>query len=904
MEYMSGGSLGDRIRNGKNPMKEEEARRITCEILRGLAAAHRVGIVHRDIKPPNILFSSNGVAKLGDFGISKMIEATRIASTVIGTPPYMAPEHLLGKATLRSDIYSVGVVLYEITTGRRAFEGESDFVIMKKVERGDFPPPRVINPKISYALEAVILRAMARDLSERFERCEDFATALAGLTEGAGTKLIRKVPKLTGKVLGEAEATARAAGILVKVRNWEDNPAPPGRVVWQSIDAGQRLQENATLEVTVSRGPAPVLIPELTGKPFEKAKEIAQAAGINFKVRRREHHPAASEGVVIWQSARPGSQFEPGMTLETVVSLGPKPQTLVPDIGGALKNDAEHTLKAIDLKILVVGREYDERVGTDAIIRQTPVAGTAVEPGATTVEVVVSKGPHPVAVADLAGMPFSEAESVANAGGLKLIATVQKYDPLSTLGTILEQKPRSGTLLPRGSNVDVVVSLGPKPTVAVPSVIGMAAREAQVEAGKAGFSIKVKSRAFDDKVAPGLITTQEPASGIPLEPGAVIYVVTSRGPAPKALPDLTGMLLQETESLTSTLGFAVKVSRSEYHPGIPSGKIISQGIKPGTLIRQGKSVKVVTSLGPEPARVAPALTGLFLGDAETKAGTEGLTIKARRIYSASVPEGMVINQTVAAGSLLKEGATVRVVVSKGPAAPSAPWKRKYKITAGFVALFLITSSFFGIAWKTGLLKSKGKGTNNEVKIPAGEPYSATAAKKPAYRQGIPDVTGATEPEARKRLKGFDVKIERQESDTVGLGRVISQRPPPGAETAAGTTVTVVVSSGKRRREPEDSLPVPPVAGMPASNARARLGNAGFGVRTVERESNTVANGYVISRTPDRARSGAIVTLVVSSGPPEPPPPEFVFCPKCGAKYSKGTKFCPIDTTPLKDLAQK
>jgi predicted Ser/Thr protein kinase len=176
MEYLPGGSLKDVLKK-RGVLDADVAITIITDVLAAIAYAHHRNVLHRDVKPANILFDAEGRAKLTDFGVARMLETT-VASTRIGTVPYMAPEQLEGKATFQSDLYAAGVVLYEMTTGARAFDGESEYPIMKKIERGVFTPPRAVNPAIPPWVEGVILKAMAVDATARFRSAREMAAAL------------------------------------------------------------------------------------------------------------------------------------------------------------------------------------------------------------------------------------------------------------------------------------------------------------------------------------------------------------------------------------------------------------------------------------------------------------------------------------------------------------------------------------------------------------------------------------------------------------------------------------------------------------------------------------------------------------------------------------------------------
>jgi len=242
MEYMAGGSLREVINNAKRKglkVSTELACKIIINILSALSYAHSKNVVHRDVKPENILFSADKVAKLGDFGIAKMLETTqRAAYTRIGTVPYMAPEQLLGRAVFQSDIYACGVVLYEILTGVRAFDGDTDYVIMKKIESADFKRPRLIRPDIPEWLEGVIMRAMAKDTDRRYRNAGDMIkdirsgieskTISGGYQPDIGKDMVQKGVRGSIVALSEGELVGRE----------EHRIASTGSLIWRYETGG------------------------------------------------------------------------------------------------------------------------------------------------------------------------------------------------------------------------------------------------------------------------------------------------------------------------------------------------------------------------------------------------------------------------------------------------------------------------------------------------------------------------------------------------------------------------------------------------------------------------------------------------------------------------------------------
>jgi len=265
MEYMSGGSLEKMIKKVK-VLTPEMAIKISVQILSAIHYAHSLRVIHRDIKPANILFTGTGKAKLSDFGVARVLETTKEeASTRIGTVPYMAPEQVLGRATFQSDIYAVGVVLYEMVTGVRAFDGDTDYIIQDKIVKSNFIPPRKVNPGVPVWLEDVILKAMSRDLSIRYKTAKEMAEAL----KQTESKVI--IPDVLGMEEDKAKSVLEKKGLSVRVsyRDLMDR-----RLSWKTLsqvpDVGTEVSEGAEVSIIVGK--------------YLKKKEINKKRKMLYKV--------------------------------------------------------------------------------------------------------------------------------------------------------------------------------------------------------------------------------------------------------------------------------------------------------------------------------------------------------------------------------------------------------------------------------------------------------------------------------------------------------------------------------------------------------------------------------------------------------------------------------------------
>jgi len=289
MEYMAGGSLRDKInkaRENEIVLQFESSIKICYQILSALHYAHSQRVIHRDIKPENILFSSEERVKLGDFGVARMLETTqKVAYTKIGTVPYMAPEQIKGRATYQSDIYSVGVVLYEMLTGERAFDGETDYVIMDKIVKADFTPPRKINPNIPIWLEDIVMEAMGNDVQRRYQTAEEMAIALK---EGGGVRKKVEVPKVIDLDVDKARNILVGRKLRVNLTyDYVKNEKLDRRIIKQDPTEGKIVDEGMEVTITVGKYitvDEKIEVPPLVGLDIEKAKDIVSRKSLRLRV--------------------------------------------------------------------------------------------------------------------------------------------------------------------------------------------------------------------------------------------------------------------------------------------------------------------------------------------------------------------------------------------------------------------------------------------------------------------------------------------------------------------------------------------------------------------------------------------------------------------------------------------
>ena len=493
MAYLDGSTLRELINIGLTPV---ESVAIVRQILEAAGFAHSHGVIHRDLKPLNVIVDSSGKATVTDFGIARAGASDMTeAGSVMGTASYLSPEQAQGvEVGPESDLYSVGVVLYECLSGRVPFEGETAVAVALRQATEEPLPPSAYNPSVSPALDAVVMRALARNPVNRFPDAYTFidaldqamahpdavyvepeekkiwpwllailfvvllALAIIGLTRSNTVD----VPDVTGNRLDTAISLLRDDGYSVSEVVHVNRPVQRD-VVLEQNPSGETDRDCALLgwfcskpevQLTVSDGPGKTKVPDVSGEPAADAQQTLEDAG--FDVTAADQSSAdVEEGLVIDTDPAAGESVQAGSEITMYVSSGVK-QVAVPPLVGLTLGAAAQRIAAKGLEYNSTEQESDRPAGE--VISQSPDAGTRVDPG-STVEMVVSSGQPDtsVPVPSVVGKTQSEAESTLT--DLGLVVTVQEKD--TTIepqdGRVIDQSPDSGTSLPAGSQVVITV---------------------------------------------------------------------------------------------------------------------------------------------------------------------------------------------------------------------------------------------------------------------------------------------------------------------------------------------------------------------------------------------------------------------------------------------------------------
>jgi serine/threonine-protein kinase len=603
MEYLPGGSLKDRI-NRRGALPARTAAEVALQIAEALKAAHERDVVHRDIKPHNILVTETGDLKVTDFGIARAATSSTMTRTgsIMGTAHYISPEQAMGEpAGPQSDLYSLGVVLYEMLTGELPFDAETPIGIAMKHVNSPPTPPSQVDPSIPEGLDAITYRLMSKSPEERYpdesELIDDLESVVQGYSPGESTTAILPAvappPGGYGGGYGDGDRTmvsnfGGAGGGRSRRR------ALPLVILLLLLTLIALVGWAAYTMITPTQSAPTAQVPELEGLTLQEARDRAgEDFGVSVSENRDSREP---EDTILEQSPGAGSEGEKGSDISVVVS-GQR-VVEVPDVVGASQNEAESRLAEDSFEVNVETEESSADEEGD-VISQSPSAGEDAD-YQSEVDITVGSGPADVETPDLSDMTVSEAESELSGADLELGEQTEAASDEVDEGDVVEQSPGSGSEVEPGSAVDVTVSTGPE-TVSVPDLYGYGADQAESILADAGLELGQVSEEETGELSEGLIFSQSQDNGATAEPGTEIDVTVSAGPAPVGVPDVIGdeVIDAQRELGDAGLGYTTQGVQSDE----AAGTVLSTDPSPGTEVDPGTQVDISYSLGaPEPAQ--------------------------------------------------------------------------------------------------------------------------------------------------------------------------------------------------------------------------------------------------------------------------------------------------------------
>jgi eukaryotic-like serine/threonine-protein kinase len=514
MEYLDGRSLKQVVLE-EAPLEPGRAIDIAVQVLRAARFAHKRGVIHRDLKPHNVIIDAEGRAKVTDFGIARAgaSDMTETGS-IMGTAQYLSPEQAQGHAvSAASDLYAVGIILYELLTGRVPFDGESAVTIALK-QVSELPePPSTYNHAVTPELEAIVMRALEKDPAARFEDADEFIAALEGaktrlgapLPDGGDTAELAALPAHR-PLPADATRVIPTAAPSVYPDPLDPIPPPPEREDasrwWLPVILALLLAGAGVGAYLLTR-PEQVKVPDVVGRPVLGAQALLRNAG--FKVHVEYVPSEIKKGNVISEDPSPGHEADKGSTVNLNVSTGPGSKP-VPEVDGKGRIEAGRILKKAGFKFRTV-EESSDTVPEFKVIETRPAGGNDAEIG-TRITIVVSTGKEKVTVPGVVGSKRDEATSALEDAGFQVSVKEQETDSKPE-GTVLKQDPAAGTEVNKGSRVQLTVAKASE-QVAVPSVVGLSEEDAIANIEDVGLAPDVRDVAVSDATQDGRVLSQNP----------------------------------------------------------------------------------------------------------------------------------------------------------------------------------------------------------------------------------------------------------------------------------------------------------------------------------------------------------------------------------------------------------
>lgn len=553
MEYVKGMDLKRYIQT-QYPIPYGRIVDIMQQILSAVALAHQHRIIHRDLKPQNILIDESGTVKITDFGIAVALSETSITQTnsMLGSVHYLSPEQARGSmATNQSDIYAIGIILYEMLTGKVPFDGESAVTIALKHFQEEIPSVRLYDRHVPQSLENVVLKATAKDPIDRYQSAEemsaDLATALdsSRLNEPAWhpanhVEETKVLPNLTEQmptvapveeIVTKPEKETEEKPVPSKKKAKDQKPKSKKKLLFLGI-AAVLVIGIATIAFSVlGGGKNEISVPDVSNLSESAARSKLQEAGLKAAGQTEEiTSDKIPEGKVVKTNPEAKAIVQKGREVVLYISTGGR-KIKMKDYTDMEYNEAVEALVKLDFKESKIKKkeEYSDTVEKGKIISQTPEANSEVTPDKTSVKFVVSKGAKPIKISDYVGMTINEALlDLANNGINESQVKQTQQESDKEAGTILSQTPSAGSsVTPGNTMINFVVSSGPN-EVSVPDFTGMSKSEVQSAAKEAGLTVNFEED-YDTQVPAGQVIRSNPSAGEKVKKNSSVTVTLSKG---------------------------------------------------------------------------------------------------------------------------------------------------------------------------------------------------------------------------------------------------------------------------------------------------------------------------------------------------------------------------------------
>ncbi|MGT2912057.1 Stk1 family PASTA domain-containing Ser/Thr kinase [Streptococcus cameli] len=545
MEYVDGLDLKRYIKENA-PLSNHEAVRIMGQILLAMRMAHTRGIVHRDLKPQNVLLTKDGTAKVTDFGIAVAFAETSLTQTnsMLGSVHYLSPEQARGsKATVQSDIYAMGIILFEMLTGRIPYDGDSAVTIA--LQHFQQPLPSVIesNASVPQALENVVFKATAKKLTDRYKTVAEMYTDLASalspdrrserrvqLTDNkVDTKTLPKLSQASSET--KKPLQKKETG---KVVQSSPKPAPkPAKKRMRTrykVLIGAILLLAAAFVAMLYNTPATVTVPDVKGMTYEAAVEKIETAGLKVGKRTEEASSEVKEGTVLRTDPAGNTSRREGSQVNIVIAVAEV--ELVPDVKGKDLETAKAEIEAKGFLVSEVKEEHSDSVEKGLVISTNPNANASKAKGSKIV-ITVSSGPKLEGIPDVTGKKIEEAERLLKEAGFVIGNVTEEYSEKEA-GVVIGTDPAAGSSAVKGTVINITVSKGAGIVMPDFGSLKVTYAEARRQLQTLGISVsnieKIEDHSYQSEIG-DLVVAQYPAAGTKIDGTVTLYVTVASTPS-------------------------------------------------------------------------------------------------------------------------------------------------------------------------------------------------------------------------------------------------------------------------------------------------------------------------------------------------------------------------------------
>ncbi len=540
MEYIEGFTLRDVI-NDQGALSATEALRYFSPVASAMAAAHKHGILHRDIKPENILISKDGRVKIADFGLAKGPELgttlTVESSVILGSVSYLSPEQVQrGVSDVRSDVYALGIVLFEMLTGKKPFDGQSPIQIAYMHVNENIPAPSTLISQVPPELDEIVLKAAANNPDKRYKD----AGALQDEIQGLLSKLDPKRRQLSLELdipIPRASSVKKRSKLEILKNITTQIDLKRGNLMRENTNStnktrgkrkvSKRVKRNRAIALTIVlliilggwyriSGPGTkIAIPSLAGMSQAQAAKTIGALGLKVDVSQSVFSEDIAKGKVITSDPAGGGKVEIAGTVHLIISKG-KERIKVPDLAGLTIEEATAAITKMNLKVGRVSEKFSATQEAGILIDGSPAGGSDVRKD-STVDLIVSKGIEQVALTNFQGKTSDEAQNELTAAGL-IVSSQYEYSDTVQIGTVISQTPSDVSAIAKGEKITLIISKGPS-KIFIPNVYSLSKLAATKILEDLGF--KVEYRFIGKKKS---VTNISPKVGAAVKPGSTITI--------------------------------------------------------------------------------------------------------------------------------------------------------------------------------------------------------------------------------------------------------------------------------------------------------------------------------------------------------------------------------------------